>query len=229
MSELIEYCEKTTMSNKESIWKKNYLVTANLNTSTPGQIRAAAMEWIRHMDTREFQFRILHGLMPTFERAFLDPDRPATLERSTNHPYCIMTEDDHAILMVNQGYLHRDKLEYMSVMKFRANYYEEFYEDYDFEDCDEYNQCKIDYYVNRDDFAKERNFAVAWIMNMGPKEFQVRLNHGLLPEFEREHENGNCSNRDIPSTLTDKNCNQRYMYRYKLRYMTTDDFKRKFS
>jgi len=85
-----------------------------------------AMEWINQMDSREFQDRLLDGTLPEFDREFIEPSIPSRIERMTNHPYQLMTEDCHRVGYYNQGYLHRDKLRYRDVDTFKKNYYREF-------------------------------------------------------------------------------------------------------
>ena len=99
----------------------NYLISDN-----PEKQREAAIEWITNMEPNEFQNRLLEGTLPEFERECITMNTPRPIERDTCHPYCLMTDREHELLISNQGYKNRYKLRYMNVDIFKINYYQEF-------------------------------------------------------------------------------------------------------
>jgi hypothetical protein len=88
--------------------------------------REAALEWIQHMNSHEFQEKLLDGTLPKFKREeYAENSLP--LERSCYGLCRLMTNDDHETEEYNQGYLKRQRLRYNSVEQFKVSYYEEFW------------------------------------------------------------------------------------------------------
>jgi len=118
--------------NNENTWEDIYMASRNLNTNhSSSLILEAAMGWIEHMDSKEFQERLLEGTLPEFIRD-KPPVAKCPIERMTNHAYLLMTEECHRVGLYNQGYLHRLELRYIDVEHFKLKYYNEFKKiDYD--------------------------------------------------------------------------------------------------
>jgi len=88
--------------------------------------REAALEWIQHMNSREFQDRLLNETLPKFQRQEY-AENPPPLERSCYGLCRLMTENDHETEEYNQGYLKRQRPRYDIVEEFKITYYEEFW------------------------------------------------------------------------------------------------------
>jgi len=115
-------------------WEDVYIASCYLNNSMFQM--EAAMGWIEHMDSKEFQDRLLEDALPAFTRS-KPPIAKCPIERMTNHAYLLMTDECHRVGLYNQGYLHRHELRYYDVDYFKRKYYNEFkqMDDYEHWNC----------------------------------------------------------------------------------------------
>ena len=104
------------MSGEINIWEKKYNDALNSNED---EKRKAAMDWISHMNPREFQEKLFNGTLPEFERKKLN----TYIEVTTQHHYYKMTEDDFIKRNHNQGYVNKLNLESNTVEEFKKLYY----------------------------------------------------------------------------------------------------------
>ena len=116
----------------QDIWLEKISRTRHTDAVAEVAQRELAMKSIMDMGTREFQYKLLNGTLPDFKREKLDRDISRKLERSTCHSYHLMNDKQHDSGIVNQGFLKRHKLRYISVEKFKKEYYFEFQPKYDF-------------------------------------------------------------------------------------------------
>jgi hypothetical protein len=106
--------------DKVSIHQAKYIVCSEL-----GDERKAALDWIQHMNSKEFQDRLLNGTLPKFTREeYLDDGK---IKRDTNHHYSLMSEECHKLQVFNKGYVNRMDLRYMSTEDFKKSFYQIFW------------------------------------------------------------------------------------------------------
>ena len=115
--------EEETDDIKVRQWEVEYKMASNEVAK-----REAALEWIKNMDSREFETRLLDGTLPDFEREVEDPLAWRPLERSTcDEIYSLMTEDNHRKCRYSHGYKKRHNLRIYSVEQFKRENYMEFW------------------------------------------------------------------------------------------------------
>jgi len=106
--------------HKVSIHQAKYIVCSEL-----GEERKAALDWIQHMNSKEFQDRLLNGTLPKFTREEYFED--GKIKRDTNHSWSLMSDECHKLQAFNKGYLNRMDLRFMSIKDFKKSFYKMFW------------------------------------------------------------------------------------------------------
>jgi hypothetical protein len=169
------------------------------------------LDSIIRMGPKEFQMQLVNGTLPEFDRKFVNGLYPRPLERDTNFPFRLLTMEELDAEELNQGYLKRHHLEFMSVRSFKRKYYEEFREKPSTYE-DKYYDCSK---------KEELTCAMDWIMNMSPDEFEDCILEDTLPKFEREP-------KPFSEVVTMVHANKGYLHRNELRYTDVDTFRKKY-
>lgn len=182
--------------------------------------REIAIEMIKKMEPKEFQTHLLNDTIPDFDRKFLGGPVPIPLERQTNFSFRLLTDEECEEGELNQGYLKRHHLEFISLLSFKQKYYEEF-RNIQTEYENKYYECVYD------DKKMLLETSMDWIMHMSSQEFEDRIFEDSLPNFDRDPK----SNQD--EILDNKKeasyyVNLGYLHRNELRYMDADEFRNKY-